>query len=152
MTFSMSLWLIDVMNKDTVNNEAFAAINPNKRIPAIDDNGFILTESTAILRYLAVKHKVADHWYPTALQDRARVDKALSFFPQNICNGCFFHTCIFPRRTGKPRNEEKCAELRADLNQPSISPKTLCSKAENFIGGDNISIAGLQYLGEITQF
>ncbi len=36
--------MLTVCTEDTVNNEAFAAINPNKRIPAIDDNGFILTE------------------------------------------------------------------------------------------------------------
>ncbi|XP_064402784.1 glutathione S-transferase theta-1-like [Halichondria panicea] len=144
--------LIDLKNRDTVNNEAFAAINPNQRIPVIDDNGFILTESSAILRYLAVKHKVADHWYPTALQDRARVDEALSFFPQNIRNGCFFHTCILPLRTGKPRDEVRCAELRASLKLALDFTENSLLKGKKFIGGDNISIADLQYLGEITQY
>ena len=34
---------------------AYAAVNPNKRIPAIEDEGFILWESNAITQYLASK-------------------------------------------------------------------------------------------------
>ena len=34
---------------------AYAAVNPNKRIPAMEDDGFILWESNAITQYLASK-------------------------------------------------------------------------------------------------
>jgi glutathione S-transferase len=34
---------------------AYAAVNPNKRIPAMEDEGFILWESNAITQYLASK-------------------------------------------------------------------------------------------------
>ena len=37
----------------------FLAVNPNGRVPAIDDDGFILTESMAINFYLAKKHRSA---------------------------------------------------------------------------------------------
>lgn len=35
---------------------AFLAVNPSGQIPAIDDDGFVLTESLAINHYLAKKH------------------------------------------------------------------------------------------------
>ena len=35
-------------------------------MPAIDDNGFCVRESNAIVKYLANKYQVDDHWYPKA--------------------------------------------------------------------------------------
>jgi glutathione S-transferase len=36
----------------------FLAINPNGRLPVIDDGGFVLFESLAITLYLAKKHSL----------------------------------------------------------------------------------------------
>ena len=63
------------------------------------------------------------------------------------------HTqCILPPRTGKPRDEVRCAELRAVLKSALDFTENSLLKGKKFIGGDNISIADLQYLGEITQY
>lgn len=40
----------------------FLAMNPHGRVPLIDDNGTIVWESHAILRYLAARHGRADFW------------------------------------------------------------------------------------------
>ena len=36
--------------------DAYLALNPNRVVPTIDDDGFILWESNAALRYLAARH------------------------------------------------------------------------------------------------
>jgi glutathione S-transferase len=49
----------------------FLAINPNGRLPFIDDDGFVLFESLAITLYLAKKHSPG-RLYPARLEDEAR--------------------------------------------------------------------------------
>jgi glutathione S-transferase len=49
----------------------FLAINPNGRLPFIDDDGFVLFESLAITLYLAKKHSPGK-LYPAALEDEAK--------------------------------------------------------------------------------
>lgn len=49
----------------------YRAVNPNARVPTIDDDGFILAESLAINMYLAKKHK--SPLYPANPQHEALV-------------------------------------------------------------------------------
>ena len=51
----------------------YAAINPNCMVPALHDGDFRLTESSAILKYLA--DKVGSLAYPQDLKERARVNE-----------------------------------------------------------------------------
>ena len=50
------------------------ARNPNGLIPVIEDDGFVLYESNAIVRYLAAKHGKGTLW-PSALHDAADADR-----------------------------------------------------------------------------
>jgi glutathione S-transferase len=50
----------------------FAAINPNRRMPVLDDDGFVLWEANAILQYLAQKKPEASLW-PSAPRQQADV-------------------------------------------------------------------------------
>lgn len=56
----------------------FLTINPNGKVPVIDDDGFVVWESHAIMRYLCEKHGL-DAWYPSSLKDRTRVDQWLDW-------------------------------------------------------------------------
>jgi glutathione S-transferase len=49
----------------------YLAVNPNGRLPAIDDDGFILWESLAINLYLAQKHGPGT-MYPATLEGQAK--------------------------------------------------------------------------------
>lgn len=52
----------------------YLRLNPNGKIPLIDDGGFVLWESNAIVRYLAAKYGSGALW-PDDLQRRADVDR-----------------------------------------------------------------------------
>lgn len=54
-----------------------ARINPFGQVPAIDDQGFVLADSNAILFYLAT-HYGQGQWLPADTQGQARVQRWLS--------------------------------------------------------------------------
>ena len=52
----------------------YLALNPNALVPAIEDDGLVLWESNAIVRYLAAKHAAGSLW-PDDLKVRAEADR-----------------------------------------------------------------------------
>ena len=62
------------MQFGVVNEPAYRKMNPNGRVPTIDDEGFVLWESNAIVRYLAAKH-APNALYPADLKVRADADR-----------------------------------------------------------------------------
>lgn len=57
-----------------VSTPDYRRLNPNSLVPVIEDNGFVLWESNAIVRYLAAKHAPGSLW-PGDLQRRADIDR-----------------------------------------------------------------------------
>ena len=44
------------MSHGVVGEDFYAKLNPNRRVPTIDDDGLVLWESNVIVRYLSAKH------------------------------------------------------------------------------------------------
>ena len=53
---------------------AYRAMNPNGLVPVIDDDGFVMWESNAIVRYLVAGHSEGNLW-PDSLKARAGADR-----------------------------------------------------------------------------
>ena len=61
-----------------VNTPEYRKLNPNGLVPTIEDDGLVLWESNAIIRYLAAKHSTG-HLWPTDLRTRALADQWLDW-------------------------------------------------------------------------
>jgi glutathione S-transferase len=79
------VWALDEMNVPygridaggafgIVGTPEYKAMNPNSRVPTMDDDGFILWESNAIVRYLAAKHDIGG-LCPSDPRQRADADR-----------------------------------------------------------------------------
>jgi glutathione S-transferase len=62
--------------------DPYASLNPNRLVPLLEDGEFRLTESSAILKYLA--DKFASPAYPKELRRRARVNEVMDWFNANF--------------------------------------------------------------------
>jgi glutathione S-transferase len=89
-TASRPVWLYCAENKLPVENQVvdlmkgehyqdeYTAINPSRMVPTLEDGDFRLTESSAILKYLASKFELPH--YPTKdLKKRARIDEVMDW-------------------------------------------------------------------------
>ena len=75
----------------------FEAINPNHLVPVLEDGDLRLTESSAILKYLA--EKTGSPAYPKDLKLRARVNERMDWINTQLCRDLaygFIYPQIFP--------------------------------------------------------
>ena len=79
--------LVDVDLMQAAHKQAdFLAMNPFGQVPVLDDNGVILSDSNAILVYLARKYG-GDSWLPTDAVSQAAIQRWLSVAAGQIAFG-----------------------------------------------------------------
>jgi glutathione S-transferase len=136
----------------------YAAINPSRQVPVLEDGDFRLTESSAILKYLA--DKIDSPAYPKDLRQRARVNEMMDWlntqFYREYGYG-FIYPQIFPTHKRPSDAAQKAcldwAKERAQnwlkvLDQHWIGPKNAYLCGERITIADYLG-AGFVTLGEI---
>lgn len=146
---SYQIFLGEHLAEEFTNN-----VNRFQRLPCIIDNGFKLSESVAIARYICREYKVADHWYPKDSKLRAKVDEYLEWQHLNTRANCAFlfrtlwiNTKIF----GKPADPKTVENLTRNVNKTLDIINDVWLKDQQYIAGNEISIADLFAATEILQ-
>src|SRR5262249_14786517 len=85
--------MVDVMT-GAHHREPYATLNPNRLIPLLEDGDFRLTESSAILKYLA--DKTNSPAYPKDLKLRARVNEMMDWLNVNFYRD-FGYGLVYPQ-------------------------------------------------------
>jgi glutathione S-transferase len=150
--------VVDVMTGEHL-QPAFAGVNPSKMVPVLEDGDLRLTESSAILKYLA--DKIESPAYPKDLKQRAKVNEAMDWFNSNFYRDFGYGLCypqLFPHHKRGTDDVQKAtlewARDRAQAWLKILNDDILGSK--KYLTGNNISIADyfgvcLLTLGEVTR-
>ncbi|WP_333671284.1 glutathione S-transferase family protein [Elioraea tepidiphila] len=89
----LDLVTIDLFAGDHL-SPGFTAINPNRAVPVLEDGAFRLTESSAILKYLA--ERAGSAAYPAEPQARARTNALMDWFNTGFYRS-FGYGLIYPQ-------------------------------------------------------
>jgi len=133
--------------------EEYAKLNPHKKIPVIEYKGFALYESHAILRYLHGVFGVNDHWYPSDLQKRSRVDAYLDWHHTNTrltASGYFVKKYLFPLR-GLQVSEQELQKAEKELVKCLQAIEKIFLKDSPYLAGDQVTIADISAFSELYQ-
>lgn len=85
--------VVDLMTGEHV-KPPYTAINPNRLVPVLEDGDFRLTESSAILKYLAEKSDSPA--YPKDLKKRAKVNETMDWINTQLCRD-FAYGFVYPQ-------------------------------------------------------
>ncbi len=132
--------LIQIETDNCLSDDKLAHLNPNKKIPVIDDNGFIMWESMAINLYLARNN-------PSSLSPCDEIEDAQmqmwSFWVSNEClSDCFTvlsHTILLPDA------ERSVDAIQGAMNR-LYNPLTVLNKhlgKSSFVVGERFTIADI---------
>lgn len=129
-------------------HEDFLKVNPLGKVPVIDDNGFILTESTAILKYLSDNYASTDRWYPKNFERRARVDEYCAWYHVNTR---LKSIKVYWAEVLLKKPASRVKPLVEDMGNMLDKLATVFLKDQKFLAGDSCTSADLLAACEIMQ-
>ncbi|MEM9681749.1 MAG: glutathione S-transferase family protein [Pseudomonadota bacterium] len=120
----------------------YLALNPNGLVPTVIDDGFVMWESNAILRYLATKYASGTDIWPDDLQVRAEADKWMDWQLSVVA------AMITPIFWGMVRTEPEKRDMQAigAAIQRGYDVWGMLDKhleGRNFVAGDNLTLGDI---------
>lgn len=140
----VDMHVVDLFSGEHV-QAAYATINPNRLVPTLQDGDFVLTESAAILKYLA--DTIDSPTYPKALRERARVNERMDWTNTQLCTDLAYGL-VYPQIFDSHKRSSGEAQ-HATLQRGQARARTwlqvmndhLLGVGCNYLCGDTITIA-----------
>jgi glutathione S-transferase len=127
----------------------YLAVNPNGRLPAIEDDGFVLWESLAITLYLAKKHSVG-RLYPADLRDEAKTWQWSLWALNEVDRGVNIWSLHAVRLPPADRDPQKLAEALKVIEKPfRVLDEALAERP--WLVGDDFTVADLNVAAVISR-
>jgi glutathione S-transferase len=74
--------------------ESYVSLNPSRQVPLLEDGDLLLTESSAILKYIADRYDLPS--YPKDLKKRAKVNEAMDWLNTGFYRD-FGYNLVYPQ-------------------------------------------------------
>ena len=136
--------VVDLMKGEHYQPE-YVAVNPNRLVPVLEDGDFRLTESSAILKYLAERFKSPA--YPAELKARAKVNETMDWINTQLCRDLaygFVYPQIFPNHK-RPSDELQKGTLtwakERSQGWMKVLDENLLGPKRAYLCGDSLTIA-----------
>uniref|UniRef100_A0A6P7FW11 Glutathione S-transferase 1-like n=1 Tax=Diabrotica virgifera virgifera TaxID=50390 RepID=A0A6P7FW11_DIAVI len=141
----LNLKYMDLMSGEQMSPE-FLKLNPLHTVPTINDNGFVLFESRAIMTYLADQYGKDDNLYPKDPKKRAIVDQRLYFDMSTMYGRLadYYYPVIFGGASYDPEKLEKIKEAFSFLDQLIDN--------NDFAAGSNLTLADLALASSVSTY
>jgi glutathione S-transferase len=124
-----------------VNEPFYRKMNPNSRVPTIDDDGFVLWESNAIVRYLAAKHG-AGTLGPSDARQRADSDRWMDWASNHISPVI---TPVFWGLIRTPADKRNMAQIAAEAEKTGQAFQVLETGLEgkDYVAGKDFTMGDI---------
>jgi glutathione S-transferase len=127
----------------------YLAVNPNGRLPAIEDDGFVLWESQAITLYLAKKHSTGT-LYPATLEGEAKAWQWSLWAANEVERAVNIWSLHAIRLPPEDRDPEKLADALAVVSAPfRVLDGAIGDNAH--LLGDDFTVADLNVAAVISR-
>ena len=126
---------------DNNHTPAYLALNPNGRVPTIVDDGFVLWESNAIVRYLCAKHGMGT-LCPSEMQRRADMERWMDW--QQTTLRPRFHALHDALRATVPPGDAELESLKKALDDAWKILDAQLAK-HPFVAGASLTMADIPF-------
>jgi glutathione S-transferase len=120
----------------------YAALNPNRMVPTIDDDGVVLWESNVIVRYLAAKHAPGT-LMPTDPVARAKADMWMDWQQNTLMPAGLSPLFLGLIRTPPDKRDAGALHKAAEVTESALRTLDAHLAKQAYVLGDSLTVADI---------